>query len=181
MKNGFLLLVLLLTLSLAKAQRGFLFIQKNNKTVQTYTTGVSISMQHHYGYPIQGILAHIRNDSFSVLNYSIQKKITYNGFVYFDTLYNGYTFYSIHDIKSVPIKKNRSILQTAQGAAYLLAFSFTTLSIVNGIKFKQNFNTISKDVALKGGGFFVLSRLLGWLHKDQYIIGKKYKVALMEY
>jgi hypothetical protein len=145
--NKFLLLLVFAIISFTSvAQRGFLFVSKKDKKVLTLTTGTFVQMRHHYGYTIQGILGHIRKDSFSVLSYSINKSINDKGFVFFDTIYNGYTFYSIHDIASIPIKKNKSIFKTAQGASYLASMSLTVLSLVNGIKFNDNIGEIGKTI-----------------------------------
>jgi hypothetical protein len=164
------------------AQRGFLLVQKKNKTIESYTTGAPIVLQHKYNYTIQGLLAHIKKDSFSVLNYTIQKKIDPRGFVYFDTLYNGYTFFAISDIKGIPKKdKRKSIIETASGASFLLGTSFTIVSLVNGIKFSDSLEEIGKNVAIKGGGFFALGWVLKKLKPTFYTFGKKYKLHLMQF
>jgi hypothetical protein len=181
MKKFYILVLLFFPASGLFAQRGFLFVKKNAKTVQTYTTGMPVTLQHKFDYQIQGVLAHIKKDSFSVLQYTIVKKITDKGFVFFDTAYNGFTYYSIDDIKSIPIKKNKSILQTAQGASYLAGFGISVLSLVNGIKFNETGSQILKDVAIKGGGLFALGKVLGLLYKTEFKIGRKFRLVTLPY
>jgi hypothetical protein len=163
------------------AQRGFLMVQKNGKTIKTYTTGSYITLNQLNGRPITGLLAHVKNDTFSVYNYNIVRRGDYMGAVWFDTIYRGYQFFRPDEVKSIFIKKNKSILQTIEGASYLLGVIFTATNIVNGIRIKDNFGNIAKNVAIKGGGFFVLSTLLSFTHKEYYVFNKKLKLKLMPY
>lgn len=181
MKQILTILIILHFSTTVNAQRGFLLIKKNEKTVQTYTTGAFITLEHKFGYRVSGILAHIKKDSFSILNYNIQKKIDYRGFVIFDTVYNGYSYFDKNDIKSIPIKKRRNILQTASAASYLASMSFTILAIVNGVKFSDSLSEIGKNVAIKGGGFFALGLGLSKLTRTEYKMGKKFKIGLMQF
>jgi hypothetical protein len=171
----------LLLAQLSFSQRGLLLVQKKGKTIKTYSTGSYVQMEHRFGYSIVGVLAHIKTDTFSILNYSIQRSINDKGFVFFDTLYNGYTYYNKSDIKNIKIETNKSIYQTAEGASYLASGAFTILALVNGFKFKENIGTIGKEVAIRGVGFYALGRFFKLLYKEVYPIGKKYKIQLMQF
>jgi hypothetical protein len=181
MKLFCIFLFINLCLSSAFAQRGFLLIKKNNKTIETYTTGAFISMQHKYGYTINGLLAHVDKDSFSILNFMFQKKFSPMGFVFLDTIYNGYTYFSVKDIKRIPKRKNKSILKTLQGASYLASSGYAAISIINGIRFGDELSTIGKNLAIKSGGFFAFGYFLGVIHKDYFNIGKRFKISLMQF
>jgi hypothetical protein len=173
---------LLCVVNTANAQRGFLLIKKNNKTVESYSTGLPILFTHHYGYSVQGLLAHIKKDSFSILQYAIQKKMDQMGFVYFDTIYQGFSFFALHDVASIPKRKQKGkLVQMASGASFLASGAITVLSIVNGIKFKDNLPTISKNVATKGGGLFLLGFGLSKLYPSNFVFRKKFRLALMQF
>ncbi len=180
LKNYLLYIGLLLVLH-TNAQRGLLFVQKNKKTVHTYSTTSYITMQHQYGYYIQGILASIKKDSFSIYNYVTRPSKTKFGLNLIDTVFTGFTFYSIKDIKSIAIKKNKSIFATLEGLSYLGSIGITLVNVVNGIKFKDTGETILKNTVIQGGGMFVLAKIFGKLHKESYPIGKKYKIVLMPF
>ncbi len=181
MKLLYTILFLLFICIHTTAQQGLLVVQKNKRTVKTYSTGSNIIMQHKYGYTIQGILAHVKKDSFSILNFSIKRVDLGMGFARFDTAYNGYSFFSIKDIKSMPIIKTKSLLEVGEGLSYLASTGITIASIVNGIKFKENIGTIAKDVAIKGGGLFLLGKFFSLFIKKDYVFKKKYTIALMQF
>jgi hypothetical protein len=180
MKLIFAIIILQLFYLCSHAQQGMLLIQKNKRTVKAYYTGSNIIMQHKRGYTIQGILGRIQKDSFSVLNFSIKRVELGMGFARFDTSYNGYSFFSIADIKSIPILKTKSLIEVAEGLSYLGATGITIASIVNGVKFKENITTIGKEIAIRGGGLFLFGKLLSLFNKKNYVIQKKYSIALMQ-
>jgi hypothetical protein len=181
MKIIFAIIILHLFSTGLHAQQGMLLIQKNKRTVKAYYTGSNIIMKHKYGYTIQGILAHIKKDTFSILNFTIKRIDLGMGFARFDTVYNGYSFFSIMDIKSIPIIKTKSLLEVAEGLSYLGATGITLASLINGLKFKENIGTIGKEVAVRGGGLFLLGKSLSLFNKKNYVFNKKYSIALMQF
>jgi hypothetical protein len=172
----------LLVVNTSTAQRGFLLIKKHNKTIESYSTGLPILFTHHYGYNVQGLLAHIKKDSFSILQYTIQKKRDPMGFVFFDTIYQGYTFFALTDVASFPRRKQKGkLVQMASGASYLASMGIVGLNIVNGIKFKDKFTTIAQYVVVRGGGLGALGFGLSKIYPNDYRIRKKFRLALMQF
>jgi hypothetical protein len=181
MKLIFAIIILQLFYVGSQAQQGMLLIQKNKRTVKAYYTGSNIIMQHKRGYMIQGILGRIQKDSFNILNFTIKRVEMGMGFARFDTSYNGYSEFSVTEIQSIPKLKTKSIFTTLQGLSILGAVGITTASIANGLKFKENIGTIAKDIAIKGGGLFLLSKFFSLFNKKNYEFKKKYTIALMQF
>ncbi len=182
MSKLFVLATMFFIILNVNAQRGFLLIKKNNKTVESYSTGAPITFTHYYKYNVQGLLAHIKKDSFSILQYNIQKKMDPRGFVYFDTIYNGYAFFALNDVAILPRRKQKGkLVRMTSGASFLASGAISVLSIVNGIRFKDKSATILKNVIYKGGGLFLLGTGLSKLYPNYYKLGKKFTLALMQF
>jgi hypothetical protein len=183
LKHNFLFIFFIFLTTQLVAQRGFLLVKKNNKTVATYTTGQKITIQHIYGFQNEGLLAHIRTDSFSLLNYRILRKSTFQGFVYFDTIYNGYTFYNIADIKSIERRKPKGFgFKLFGGIGKLSGVGLGILNIANGRRFGYSgYKEYTKAFALNGILPYVAGALIGKLYKTHFVFRKKYSISLMEF
>ena len=181
MRLTILTLLLLSTSCVLLSQNAALFFTDKNKNKQTYFLGSTIKLQHEIGYPIIGHLSGIGKDSIYITNYTIRRLESDKGFVFFDTLHTGTQHYGLNQIKAVTIDRKNLFFKLSAGTARVAAGYFSIMSIVNGIKFKDNQSTIITDVIIRGGLLYGVSVLFKYLGRERYVIGKRYKLKTMLY
>ncbi len=175
------LLITFIILS-GQAQRGSLLIKKKNKVDATFTIGAHLNLQDVNNDYYTGILAHVKKDSFSILNYRIITKGSPLGFVVFDTIYNGYTFFHKSDIVAMNRAKPKGYwFKIVGGLAVLGGAGMTVLQLVNGGRFNYDGADYAKNIALKGVIPFFAGIGIKKLYKTQYFFKRKYKIDLMQY
>jgi hypothetical protein len=174
-----LLFLFLFFTQAASAQEGFLVFKKKNKTYRTFMSGSYLQITHRNGTDISAELRHVKKDSISLRAYMVQRLASTTGFVFFDTIYTASTTYALADIKTIYIQKRGFSYKTSEYTAYLAAGVFSIMAVVNGAKFKNENgkSTILRDVAIRGGGLFALGRLFHWLGRENFRLGKKYRLA----
>lgn len=175
--------IFILLFSKLDAQRGILLVQKKGKTIASYSTSSTITFWNRYGQVASGILGHIRKDSFSILQYRIQRKADMLGFVKFDTIYNGYVFYHKDDISAISRRKPKGTGYKILGGIGMLGGSaMAVLNLVNGRRF--GYETVEdylKPIATRGGIPFLIGLGLSKFYKEEFKIKRKWSIGLLEY
>lgn len=181
MRKTLLLFIVLLCTSVAFTQRGVLIVKKGETTVTRYYEGAFLRFYHPGGGLVQGWIRKNKNDS-------IQLMLGYMGLVKegmgtkIDTVRQGFDVFSIKDIAAIPKDERFRSIWTSPGSLLQLgaaAYSGINLlnSITRGIPLFSDGNGARLGIT---AGIFAIGLLLEKLEKDRMVMGKKYRVEMLE-
>jgi hypothetical protein len=173
----FLLLIFFTGNYFAVAQEAFLVFKKKNQTLRTYMRGSYMQLTHRNGSQVNGEVLKIAKDSIYLRNYFVQRLANDKGFVFFDTIYSGITPLHVNNVKSIYVAKRGFSFKASEYTSYAAAGLFSVLAVVNGIKFNDGLSTTYKQVAIRGGSLFLLGRLFHLLGREDFKMGKKYRLV----
>jgi hypothetical protein len=190
MKQIVLFISCLFIVDLAFSQQSdFLVLKKrNNRTLKTYYPGAFISATTYTGFPINGYIIAIRNDSLIIRQEELKLMPSETGMgTEADTLI--YTFGILYtNIKSFHYTRNytwggkKGFVQVALPKIMMLGGAgFIVVESVNTIYRKESFNDSKKlqalaiAAAIAGAGY-----LIEQSKERAKIVGKKYKVVYVK-
>lgn len=176
------LLVFLFIAASSFAQQSLLLLKKKNKTIKTWSTGGPIEFTLKNGTEINGVFLRTQTkDSIIVRTFQIQRFESSKGFIFFDTLHTGTYIIGLDEIKTGRLNTSKKFAYRAsEYTAYTAAAVFATMALVNGAKFDDKFSTSLKQAGVRGGGLFLLGRLFHLLGKDEYKLGSKYRMVVID-
>lgn len=176
------LLVLLFAAAACFAQQSLLLLKKKDRTIKTWSTGSYIEFTMNNGAEVSGTFLRTKTkDSIVVRTFQVQRLESSKGFVFFDTLHTGTYVIGLNEIRNGRLPGNKKFAYKAsEYTAYTAAVVFATMAIVNGVKFDDKFSTSLKQAGIRGGGLFLLGRVFHWLGKDDYKMGSKYKMVVID-
>ena len=157
----------------------FVILKKNNKSLQTFYTGKTISFKYNDYRQIFGIIQNIKNDSIFIEQWNIRSIGTPLGLVIADTIKNKPEGFAIKNIVKIPNPKARS--QFALPGAVLMIGSggYAALHVINNLT--QKGGKVEAKNLLSAAGFFGLGALLTWLKpKDIVTLGNKYQLHYID-
>ena len=155
----------------------FIQLKKRNKVLQSWFKDNDIYMQLKSKQWITATIYKIKDDSLYVRPYQIIYSTRGHGINTVDTVYYGTTAISVHAINAFPKEregfgyiKNGFIFKIG-GGGYLLLNAINSLG--KNEPYFSNKNIPKISIA---AGVLALGVVLGLIHKDNYIIGKKYHI-----
>lgn len=161
----------------SSAQSGdFILLKKNDRTIQTYFPGSTISFISTTGAGIEAYIQSIRNDTLYLKQFVTRPVPTQLGVYVLDTSFYYYQ-YHYNQIRAIG-KKGRRFDWAGSGAA--LMGGGILLTVASGVVYLADNNKFSPEllgaaVALTGVGYF-LSRNSGGAME----IGKKYSLLYVK-
>ncbi|MBX9892963.1 MAG: hypothetical protein K2Y12_11630 [Chitinophagaceae bacterium] len=181
MHKTLLLLIVLLCTSVAFAQRGVLIVKKGETTVTRYYEGAFLQFYHPGGGLVQGWIRKNKNDSIHLM-------LGYMGLVKagmgtkIDTVRQGFDVFSIKDVAAIPKDARFTSIWKSLGSLLQLgaaAYGGINLlnSITRGIPLFSDGNGTRLGIT---AGVFVVGLVLQKLEKDRMVMGKKYRVEMLE-
>jgi hypothetical protein len=181
MHKTLLLLIVLLCTSVAFAQRGVLIVKKGETTVTRYYEGAFLQFYHPGGGLVQGWIRKNKNDSIHLM-------LGYMGLVKagmgtkIDTVRQGFDVFSIKDIAAIPKDGRFTSIWSSPGSLLQLgAAAYGGINILNSIT--RGIPLFSDGNGTRLGitaGVFVVGLVLQKLEKDRMVMGKKYRVEMLE-
>lgn len=176
-----LLFILLLCSFAAFSQRGVLLIKKGESTVTRYYEGAFLQFYHPGGGLVQGWIRKNKNDSIHLM-------LGYMGLVKagmgtkIDTVRQGFDVFSIKDIAAIPKDGRFTSIWSSPGSLLQLgAAAYGGINILNSIT--RGIPLFSDGNGTRLGitaGVFVVGLVLQKLEKDRMVMGKKYRVEMLE-
>ena len=174
-----LLLLILSTVTFSQT-KGWMVLQKKDRSITTYFPGKFIRFQLDNYQWIEGTIKFFRNDSIFITQQIARIVPNAWGLPIRDTLQMGLLEYNIKEIYALPIERfesnfmNGTLLQ-AGGAGYI--FLNAVNSLINGQDFFAPENLSGIGIA---AGVFLFGKFLQWNHPTKIIVGKKYKLHLIK-
>jgi hypothetical protein len=169
-----LILALLLTgLATSAQQSDFFLLKRSGKTVKSFFAGSYINFETKGGEIYSGYIKKVARDSVWVEYHEIIKGYAAFGGVMLDTIAYEARRFAISDISSIH-KEEKRLEQTAPVVLLKIGSAgYILLHITNGIILHQSINL--KKIGIAAGAYFA-AVLIGKLHKEDYYIGKKYRL-----
>jgi hypothetical protein len=179
MKKWLLPVLLLMMAVNCYAQDGLslLVLKKKERTIKTYMPGSRFEAIHRNGSELNGQIRKVSRDTVHLSSFYLQRTGNEKGFIFFDTIYTALPPFPVSDIFSIQVPKNNFAYRASEYTAYLAGVWFTIMSVVNGSKFNQKGGEVLREIGIRGGGFFLLGRIFRWLGRDEFRLGKKYRLV----
>jgi hypothetical protein len=181
----FRLFLLVLICQQSFAQTGssnFLLLKKGEKTIQKYFAGNGIRFFTTEGMPVEGIIEKITADSIYLINQNVRRIQRADGAVIFDTTGKYSLLFSLSNIGSFPVGKQRGkniltegTLLMIAGGGYLVLNIFNTTREGDPPFGEENLSNVLIASGLMATGFLLKK---AWPKK--YYIGKKYHLKVIE-
>jgi hypothetical protein len=159
-----------------------LLLKKGEKTVSKYFSGNGIAFSTKDGMPVNGIITRITRDSIFLINYNVRRIQRADGGVVFDTAGRYKLMFSLENIGSFPVykQKGKNILTDGTllmlaGAGYLVLNIFNTTRQGDPPFGEENLPTVLWASGAMASGF-ILKKV--WPKK--MVIGKKHSLKIIE-
>jgi len=181
MYKTILLIILLLNIDAAFSQRGVIVVKKGETTIIRYYEGAFLQFYHPGGGLVQGWIRKNKNDS-------VHMMLGYMGLVKdglgtkIDTVRQGYDVFSLKDIAAIPNDARFSSIWSNPGALLQIgAAAYGGINILNslfrGIPLFADGNGARLGIT---AAVFTAGALLSRTKKDRIVMGKKYRVDMLE-
>ncbi len=179
-----------LVLFLLLATQGFaqtgsnniLILKKGEKTVTKFFSAHNISFYTKDGMPVNGVIDRVTRDSIFLTNYNIMRLQRADGAVFFDTAGRYKLMFSLDNIGSFPIykQKGKNILTDGTllmlaGGAYLVLNIFNTTRQGDPPFGQENLPNVLWATGAVATGF-----LLKQMWPKKMVIGRKYSLKVIE-
>ncbi len=168
---------LLLLPALCQSQATALLLKKNNKTVQRYYPGRTISFFTTDKMPVNGRLDSLVRDSLFLTYFQLVRVPTPWGTFRMDTAGRYPIAFSLANVGSLPRKRNRWF----EGVLMTGGIGYTALNMVNTVREKDppfgkdNIANIIGGLGTAAAGYGIAK-----LKKSNYILGKTYRLSVVE-
>ena len=164
------------------SSNNFLLLKKREKTISKYFTGSTIRFFTIEGMPVEGIIERVTSDSIFLINHNIRRMQRADGAVIFDTAGSYKLLFSIGNIGSFPVGKQKGkniitdgTLMKIAGGGYLVLNIFNTTRQGDPPFGEDNLPNV-----LIASGMVVTGYLLGKAWPKRFNIGKKYQIKVIE-
>jgi hypothetical protein len=175
----YLFLLILLTNSVV-AQSDLLAFKKNNRTIQSWSSGSYILFQIENQQWLEGYVRRVWKDSVRIDLVKLNRVINNWGFYSFDTARMGLVDLHVRDFRALP-KKNFSYNVISNGQLFKLgALGYSTLNVINNLAKKEP--VFAPDNAGKLGIaalVYLTGTILGSFHRTYWEVGKKYQFVIV--
>ncbi|MFM7357462.1 MAG: hypothetical protein ACKO1T_02705 [Sediminibacterium sp.] len=164
----------------ASAQTDWLAFKKNNRTVQSWSSGSYIIVQMASKQWLEGFVRKVWRDSIRIELVKINRVVNNWGFYSFDTARAGFIDLHVKELRALP-KKNFSYNVFSNGQLFKLgALGYVSLNVINSLSRKDPVfapdNVANLGVA---GLVFVGGVLLGSFQRTYWEVGKRYRFVIV--
>jgi hypothetical protein len=163
----------------AFSQSDLLILKQRNQTIQTWIPGSIINFQFSSKQWLLGIIKTIRNDSIVMEQINIIQVPNQFGFPAIDTAKLGIMKFHVNEIYGMP-KKDYAGIFTNGVLLKLGSGAFIFLNLVNSLIHNEALFS-SGNVTRLGiaGAVYLAGTILGLSHKTYIVLGKKYKMEVI--
>ncbi len=172
--------ILLLTAFLFKtaiSQSTFLYLKKNNKTIQRFYNGSTIDFFTKDNQPVSGQIDSIKNDILYLTQFQTRLVQHAFGFTITDTIARYYVQFYLSDIGYLPVKK-KHFSYFKDGSFFKLAGGgYLALNILNGGAGNGIFSSVNRKNLIIGVGLVATGLVLANLKRKFYPIGNTFKLV----
>jgi hypothetical protein len=159
-----------------------LLLKKGEKTISKYFSGNSIAFSTKDGMQVSGVISRITLDSIFLINYNIRRLQRADGGIIFDTASRYNLMFSLGNIGSFPVykQKGKNILTDGSllmlgGGAYLVLNIFNTTREGNPPFGEENLPNVLWATGAVATGFLIKK-----LWPKKMVIGHKYYIKILE-
>ncbi len=181
LKTAVILCMFPLAVSSQPASNNILLVKKGIKTVGKYFTGSHIAFTTTDGMPIMGQIERLENDSIFLVQYQIRRIQRPDGAVLFDTTGKFRLMFSIANIGSFPVGRQRGKNIVTNGTLLTLGGTgYLALNLVNTVRDgdaplgKDNRTNVLGALGAVGTGI-----LLGKAWPKKFFINNKYRIKIL--
>lgn len=168
---------LLLLPALCQSQATALLLKKNNKTVQRYYPGRTISFFTTDKMPVNGRLDSLVRDSLFLTYFQLVRVPTPWGTFRMDTAGRYPIAFSMANVGALPRKRNRWF----EGVLMTGGLGYTALNLVNTVREKDPpFGKDNIANIIGGLGTAAVGYTIAKLKKSSYTLGKTYRLSVVE-
>ncbi len=163
-------------------QNNILILKKGDKTIQKFFSGTNINFTTNDGMPVNGIIKQITTDSIYLINYVVRKLQRADGGIIFDTAGRYNLMFSLQNIGSFPLGKQKGKNILTDGTLLMLAGAgYLVLNIFNTTRQGDPpFGEENLPNVLWASGAFATGFLLKKAWPKKMMIGHKYTIKIIE-
>jgi hypothetical protein len=173
MKLLLILTILMISMAALSQQSDFFLLKRSGKTIRSFFQGSYIDLVTRDGENYSGYIKKIARDSVWVEYHEILKGYSAFGGVVLDTMTFEARRFAMNNILSIHKEEQR--LEQAAPAVLLKIGSagYLSLHIINGLIQHQSISLKKVGIA---AGAYLAGVLISKLHKENYYIGKRYRL-----
>jgi hypothetical protein len=161
------------------AQNGVMILKKaNGRQIDKYFKGKQMDFFTKEGMPVTGAVQSITSDSVHLVYHIVQKRMTPLGISISDTTATYLLAFSIDNIGAFPANRRGKLLPSAMllgGLGYTVVNVFNTVREGDAPFAKDNIGNVFWGLGSATAGYAWLR-----LKSKKYVVGKKYKLAVIE-